>query len=148
MKDKINSLETLRGFAALIIALYHYPSTSFLFAKYGHLAVHFFFTLSGFVIALNYFDKINNFKNLIKFQTKRFFRLYPIHIFVLFVVLGIQILKLITINFFNLSSGSDAFAPEDWYTLKDFFHHLFLTQAIFNDSYSMSWNGSAWTIST
>ena len=101
MKDKINSLETLRGFAALIIALYHYPSTSFLFAKYGHLAVHFFFTLSGFVIALNYFDKINNFKNLIKFQTKRFFRLYPIHIFVLFVVLGIQILKLITINFFN-----------------------------------------------
>lgn len=148
MKNKINSLETLRGFAALAVAFYHYPSTSFLHIKGGDLGVYFFFVLSGFVIALNYFDKITNVNNLIKFQIKRFFRLYPIHIFVLFLVLGIQILKLLVINFFNLSPENEAFSPEHWYTLRDFFHHLFLTQAIFNDGYALSWNSAAWTIST
>jgi len=42
MKNKINSLETLRGFAALAVALYHYPSTSFLHVKTGFLGVYFF----------------------------------------------------------------------------------------------------------
>ena len=148
MKNKINSLETLRGFAALAVAFFHYPSTSFLHIKGGHLGVYFFFALSGFVIALNYFDRITNVNNLIKFQIKRFFRLYPIHIFVLFLVLGIQILKLLVIKFFNLSPANEPFSPEHWYTLRDFFHHLFLTQAIFNDGYALSWNGAAWTIST
>jgi peptidoglycan/LPS O-acetylase OafA/YrhL len=147
MKNKINSLETLRGFAALAVAFFHYPSTSFLHIKGGHLGIYFFFALSGFVIALNYFDRITNVNNLIKFQIKRFFRLYPIHIFVLFLVLGIQILKLLVLNFFNISSGTEAFSPEYWYTLRDFFHHLFLTQAIFNDGYAFSWNSAAWTIS-
>ena len=71
MKNKINSLETLRGFAALAVAFFHYPSTSFLHIKGGHLGVYFFFALSGFVIALNYFDRITNVNNLIKFQIKR-----------------------------------------------------------------------------
>ena len=148
MKNKIDSLETLRGFAALVVAFYHYPSTSFLHIKHGYLGVYFFFALSGFVIAFNYFDKITSVNNLIKFQIKRFFRLYPIHIFTLCVVLGIQVLKLFTLKFFDLSAGNDAFSPEQWYTLKDFFNHLFLTQAIFNNGYAFSWNGAAWTIST
>lgn len=148
MKNKIDSLETLRGFAALVVAFYHYPSTSFLHIKLGYLGVNFFFALSGFVIALNYFDKITSLNNLIKFQIKRFFRLYPIHIFALFVILGIQVLKLIVIKFFNFSSGNDAFSPDYWYTLKDFFNHLFLIQAVFNNGYAFSWNGAAWSIST
>ena len=147
MKNKINSLETLRGFAALAVALFHYPSSSFIHIKNGHYGVYFFFALSGFVIALNYFDKITDFNNLIKFQFKRFFRLYPIHIFVLFIVLGIQILKLITLKFFNLPFGGGAFHPDYWFTLRDFFHHLFLTQAVSGYAYHLSWNAAAWTIS-
>ena len=148
MKTKINSLESLRGLAALIVAMYHFPSTSFFFIPNGYLGVYFFFALSGFVIALNYFYIINSFKSLIKFQVKRFFRLYPIHIFVLFVVLGIQVLKLISLKFFNLSSGKEAFTPDYWYTLIDFFNHLFLVQAVIHNGYALSWNSAAWTIST
>jgi len=62
--------------------------------------------------------------------------------------LGIQILKLIVLKFYNLSAGNAAFSPEHWYTLKDFFNHLFLTQAVLNNGYALSWNSAAWTIST
>ena len=148
MNNKINSLETLRGLAALIVAMYHFPSTSFLFVEGGYLGVYFFFSLSGFVIALNYFHVINSYKSLVKFQVKRFFRIYPVHIFVLFLVLGIQVLKLIALKFFNLSTDKEAFTPEYWYALTDFVNHIFLVQAVTNNGYSLSWNSAAWTIST
>ena len=146
----IYSLETLRGLAALIVAFYHFPGESIFFIKQGFMAVYFFFSLSGFVIALNYFNKINNFKNLIYFQKKRFFRLYPIHIIVLFIVLGIQCLKYILIKL-GLPAGSEAFggspATGSWYTLKDFILQIFLLQAVIEYGYFLSWNGAAWTIS-
>ena len=146
----IYSLETLRGLAAVIVAFYHFPGESIFFIKQGFMAVYFFFSLSGFVIALNYFNKINNFKNLINFQKKRFFRLYPIHIIVLFIVLGIQCSKYILIKL-GLPAGSEAFggspATGSWYTLKDFILQIFLLQAVIEYGYFMSWNGAAWTIS-
>lgn len=146
----IYSLETLRGLAAIIVAFYHFPGESIFFVKHGFMAVYFFFSLSGFVIALNYFNKINNFKNLIYFQKKRFFRLYPIHIIVLFMVLGIQCLKYILIKL-GLPAGSEAFSGHSttgsWYTLKDFILQIFLLQSIIEYGYFMSWNGAAWSIS-
>lgn len=145
-KKKFYVLESLRGIAAICVALYHYPSSSFLYFKHGHFAVFFFFVLSGFVISLNYADKINNFKDLVNFQTKRFWRLYPTHFFVLFVVLFIQILKYFATNYIGLKSGQIAFG--DWHTLKDFVANLFLIQAVFNYFYLFSWNGVAWSIST
>ena len=33
------------------------------------------------------FNRIDNFKSLVSFQKKRFFRLYPVHIFVLILIL-------------------------------------------------------------
>jgi peptidoglycan/LPS O-acetylase OafA/YrhL len=145
-KNKIFVLESLRGIAAICVALYHYPSSSFLYFKHGHFAVYFFFVLSGFVISLNYADKINNFKDLVNFQKKRFWRLYPTHFFVLLVIFLIQILKYFAVNYFEFKSGQIAFG--DWYTLKDFVANLFLIQAIFNYFYVFSWNGAAWSIST
>lgn len=146
----IFSLETLRGFAALIVAFYHFPGESIFFVKQGFMAVYFFFSLSGFVIALNYFNKINDVKDLLYFQKKRFFRLYPVHIFVLFTVLAIQCLKYFLIQL-GLPAGSDAFSGHSttgsWYTLKDFILQIFLLQAIIEYGYFMSWNGAAWTIS-
>ena len=87
----ILGLETLRGLAALAVAFYHFPSDSLLFIQNGYMAVYLFFSLSGFVITLNYFKKIDNIKSLIVFQKKRFFRLYPVHFFVLILVLLIEI---------------------------------------------------------
>lgn len=147
MSNKINSLETLRGIAALMVALYHYPSTSFLYFEDGFLAVYFFFSLSGFVITLNYFNKINSFNDLIRFQTRRFYRLYPVHLLLLLTVLCIQFLKLIALKFFNFDSTSYAFSPVNIFSLTDFFQHIFLTQSITNFGNFLSWNSAAWTIS-
>lgn len=144
--NKIFALESLRGIAAICVALFHYPSNSFLHFKYGHLGVYFFFVLSGFVISLNYIDKINNFKDLVNFQIRRFWRLYPTHIVVLFIILFIQILKFFVVNYIGLKNGQIPFG--DWYSLKDFFASLFLIQSIFNYFYFLSWNGAAWSIST
>lgn len=144
--NKIFALESLRGIAALCVALYHYPSSSFLYFKHGHTAVYFFFVLSGFVITLNYIDRINNFKDLINFQIKRFYRLYPTHIFILFIVLFVQILKYLVVNYTQMQSGQAPFSH--LYTLKDFIANLLLIQSIFNYFYYLSWNGAAWSIST
>jgi len=145
-KKKIYSLESLRGIAALFVTLFHYPSSSFLYFDKGFYAVNFFFILSGFVISYNYEHKIKNFKDIINFQIKRFFRLYPIHVFVLLVILSIQILKFIIIEFTALPFGSEAFG--DRYTFKDLISNLFLIHSVFNFSYWLSWNPASWSIST
>ena len=147
----ILSLEALRGLAALIVAFYHGPHGSILFIPRGYMAVYLFFSLSGFVIALNYFNKIDSFKSLVSFQKKRFFRLYPVHIFLLILVLLIQCLKYVAIEI-GLPAGQEAFGGHpgtgSWYTLRDFILHVFLLQAITDYGYFLSWNSAAWTIST
>ena len=147
----ILSLETLRGLAALVVAFYHYPGGSILWIPQGFMAVYLFFSLSGFVIALNYFNKINNLRSLVSFQKKRFFRLYPVHIFVLILILLIQCLKFVAIEL-GLPAGQEAFGGHpttgSWYTLRDFISHIFLLQGVLTHGYHLSWNSAAWTIST
>ena len=147
----ILGLETLRGLAALVVAFYHYPGGSILWVPQGFMAVYLFFSLSGFVIALNYFNKIDNLRSLVSFQKKRFFRLYPVHIFVLILILLIQCLKFVAIEL-GLPAGQEAFGGHpstgSWYTLRDFISHIFLLQAVSTHGYHLSWNSAAWTIST
>jgi peptidoglycan/LPS O-acetylase OafA/YrhL len=144
--EKIYALESLRGIAALLIALFHYPSSSFLFFEKGFYAVNFFFILSGFVISYNYADRIKNLSDLIQFQIKRFYRLYPVHLFVLGLILLIQTAKYLVIEYTDYSYGSEAFGSR--YTIKDFFANLLLVHSIFNFSYWLSWNPASWSIST
>ncbi|WP_440678957.1 acyltransferase family protein [Candidatus Pelagibacter sp. HIMB1611] len=146
--NKINNLESLRGIAALIVALFHLPALSFYHIESGWLGVYFFFSLSGFVIALNYFEKIKDWNSLINFKKKRFFRLYPVHIFVLILVLLIQIGKIFLVDLLGISYEQKAFQPSEWFTKLDFFQHIFLTQSVTNMGYHLSWNAAAWTIST
>jgi len=145
-KNKLFALESLRGIAALLVALFHYPSSSFLYFDKGFYAVNFFFILSGFVISYNYENKIKDFKDIINFQIKRFLRLYPIHLFVLLIILAIQTLKFFVIEFSILPFGSEAFGER--YTFGDFVSNLFLLHSIFNFSYWLSWNPASWSIST
>ena len=117
---KINSLESLRGVAALSVVLYHLPAISFYHFSKGLFGVYFFFSLSGFVIAFNYFGKIKNFKSFLNFLKKRFLRLYPLHIFVLFLVLMIQISKLYLVDFLPINMSQKAFYSQEWFTKLDF----------------------------
>ena len=145
--SKILPLDSLRGFAAIVVVLFHCANgsslTNNMFVQSGPLMVDFFFVLSGFVIALNYMDRIHDFDGLVEFQTRRFGRLYPLHLFTLLVFLGIECLKLAAQRHGHSEAGSPAFSSND---LVAFVNNLFLTQALFLDH--VSFNYPAWSIST
>ena len=105
MSKKFLTLETYRAFAALMIAAIHFDVNSPLVnhSLANGYFVQFFFCLSGFVIYYNYRDKIKNYTNIKIFIIKRFFRLYPLHLFFLLLFLFIEITKYIAINEYNLS---------------------------------------------
>lgn len=87
------ALTGARGIAAWFVVLYHVrlsaepylaPGVSALLAK-GYLAVDFFFILSGFVIYLNYGDRIrrDGAGAVPKFIARRIARIWPLHLFIL-----------------------------------------------------------------
>jgi peptidoglycan/LPS O-acetylase OafA/YrhL len=115
------ALDALRGIAALTIALAHLGQGAIMkslsFINFA-LAVDFFFVLSGFVIALNYQEKLRTQMSTKSFMLLRFGRLYPLHIvttlcfflmiypFHLDATLGqnsaIELTKIYLLNIFNL----------------------------------------------
>ncbi|WBO20848.1 acyltransferase family protein [Sphingomonas abietis] len=67
----------MRGFAALLVATFHFSRP---LAESGYLAVDFFLALSGFVIAKNYSGRLRNDAalSLGRFMVLRLIRLYPL----------------------------------------------------------------------
>ena len=110
MPKKLAAIESLRGIAALSIVLFHFDAGSHLnnrFTENAWLMVDFFFLLSGFVIALGYFDRLKVARDVFEFQAKRFLRLYPLHFVTLLVWLGIETSK----YFFEQATGIVANNP-------------------------------------
>jgi peptidoglycan/LPS O-acetylase OafA/YrhL len=152
MKEKINKqllfIEALRGIFALFIVFYHLRHTiniklinNFFFLK-ADIFVDFFFVISGFIIFYKYHKKINTFTDLIKFQLKRFIRLYPLHIITLLFFLLIELSKF----FFLIKTGiqSDSGSVFERNNLFSFIHNIFLTQGFLNFN---SYNEPSWSIS-
>ena len=77
------SLQCFRGIAALLVTTIHINvNNPFLDSSFRTgLFVQFFFVLSGFILSINYSNKINNFFEASHFIKKRFLRLYPLHLF-------------------------------------------------------------------
>lgn len=99
----IYSLEGLRGIAALIVALFHGNGWSSVFTTWplvrnGWVFVDLFFVISGFVMSHVYRHQLNSRANVVSFLIKRFGRLYPLHIVMLFAFIAceyaLQIVKL------------------------------------------------------
>lgn len=105
---------------------------------HGYLAVDLFFILSGFVIYLNYQNKITeNFpKSIIPFYWNRFTRIYPLHFSMLIAYLFFAASFLI----FSKSAS----APTS-YNIQSFVQNLFLVHAWGYGN--MSWNIPSWSIS-
>lgn len=137
--ERYPALDALRGFAALTIVLYHFqtnsPLTANAFVAQGALMVDFFFVLSGFVISLNYCDRIRSARDLWWFQKKRFWRLYPLHLVTFLAFVGIE-----TFQFYR--GQTTAFVTND---LEAALHNLFLTQAVLTNH--TSFNMPSWSIS-
>jgi len=144
--EKILYLESLRGIAAVMVAVSHFRIDSFIYQNQfignSYLWVDFFFVLSGFVIALNYQSKIKNFQSLFAFQAKRFIRLYPLHLILLFMFLGLEYLELLKELYTNSIGIAPAFSKN---SISAFAHNIFLTHNLFLNT--VSWNYPSWSIS-
>lgn len=143
--EKLLSLESLRGIAAVSVAIFHFGVNSHFdnaFIRQSWLMVDFFFVLSGFVIAMNYQHRLGNFEQLLSFQQRRFFRLYPLHVFMLLVFLGIEVSKWLAESFMGLQGSSPSFSKNDLYS---FLSHLALLQNFTHDQ--ITWNEPSWSIS-
>ncbi|MFT4928083.1 MAG: peptidoglycan/LPS O-acetylase OafA/YrhL [Phenylobacterium sp.] len=142
---KYQSLESLRGIAAVLVVLYHsgfvWGAKNPLIAQ-GSLFVYFFFVLSGFVMAYAYLDKIGQGFSAKKFFLLRFGRIYPLHLFMLMVWLVFVLVKATAYHQFGIGS-SDPLVKN---TVTTFISHLLLTNSLgFHDS--ANWNFPAWSIS-
>jgi peptidoglycan/LPS O-acetylase OafA/YrhL len=145
-EDKILCLESLRGLAALAVATTHFRIGSTFnnrFTDNAGLMVDFFFVLSGFVMALSYQDKIRSLTHVYLFQARRFLRLYPLHVLMLIVFLGIEALKYLAEIKVGLLPNNPAFEKND---LWSFIQNLFLIQNLVSPDFS--WNFPSWSISS
>ena len=121
MTNKLIKLESLRGFAALYVVLYHLFGSglilfglnfTFLF-KFGQEAVILFFILSGFVI--NYSFEKSKDKSFKLYFSKRFFRIF-IPLIIVFIT-----------NYLLLSLNNKDWVTVDW---KNLIGNLFMLQDI------------------
>lgn len=85
--SRFQSLDGLRGAAALIVLGFHITwtnhITSLQFFRNGYLSVDLFFILSGFIISVAYDGRIESVDAAKDFLRRRFFRVYPLHLFIL-----------------------------------------------------------------
>lgn len=145
-KLHFDSLTGIRGIAACWVVIFHMKpyfsinenSWYFPLLDKGYLAVDLFFILSGFVIYMNYADKLGNISSIKSFLIKRIARIYPLHFIVLICYLSVPI----AIYFFSSQK-----IISTSFSIKLFIANLFLYQS-WNANNPLSWNVPAWSIST
>ena len=132
----LDSLTSLRFFAALAVVFYHsgsgFAASSGAAPKVvqnildnGWLGVPFFFILSGFILTYAHADLHFDGLQLKRFFLARFARLYPVYLLAM-------ALSIPFVDHFDLST--------DWY-------QVFLLQLWFPGSGATDWNFVAWTLS-
>lgn len=126
---KFTTLDSLRGLAALCVAVFHFRDS-----WAGYLAVDFFLVLSGFILTHCYLYQRPN-TSLLEFISHRFARLYPLHIYTLVVYLIVVMLL-----FGEVIPSPDPF-------LYSLFQHLTLTHNVGLNPNGLSFNYPSWSVS-
>ncbi|NOQ64623.1 MAG: acyltransferase family protein [Methyloprofundus sp.] len=126
---KFESLDALRGIAAIVVAIFHFST-----GWGGYLIVDFFLVLSGFILSHSYLYKEMP-TSPIEFISHRLARLYPLHFFTLFTFI---------IASLYIHTAFPQYADGTLFTL---LQNLTLTQNIgFNPS-GVTYNYPSWSIS-
>lgn len=137
------ALDSLRGVAALGVALFHIQSVSPLTANpvalNGRLFVDFFFVLSGFVIAAAYGEKLSGGFSPLRFMALRLGRVYPLHLVMVLAYLALEF----AVAAWGIG-GREAFTGT--HSPARLAEALTLTQAWHPDP-SNFYNGQSWSIS-
>lgn len=147
MLKRFETLDAFRGLCAIFVVMSHMhlagSITEYSFFRGSGIFVEFFFVLSGFVIAHSYGYRE---KLLFKpFFKARFFRLYPLHIFMLMVFISMEIGKLIAYKLFDIPFIRVPFnGPND---ISEIIPNLLLIQAWIPSFTESSFNSPSWSIS-
>jgi peptidoglycan/LPS O-acetylase OafA/YrhL len=154
--DTIKALAGARGFPPLMVILFHFSEGHHysgwrwldLAAARGYLWVEFFFVLSGFILTHAYWDRMGDLlgvRGYGAFLRARLIRLYPLHLFMLLLilamVLGLRALAAAGgyVSIFDLPWHQDVSA-------KGFAFSVFLIHA-WNTMDRLTWNGASWFVS-
>jgi peptidoglycan/LPS O-acetylase OafA/YrhL len=152
----IAALAGARAIPPLLIVLYHFSEGHHysgvrlldLVATRGYLWVEFFFALSGFILTHVQAARVKalwTWKGYGGFLKARLLRLYPLHLFLLLLLLGLVIGTRIAGEIGGYASIYDR-AYHPMVDAKGFFLSLLLVQG-WNTLPYLSWNGVAWFVS-
>ncbi len=144
---RFRAVDTFRGLAALMVIFFHLQHLPVLsgnaFIAKSDIFVDFFFVLSGFVITYSSYDRITNLSSIKPFMTRRFKRLYPLHLFTLLLVLLFEVFRYGVDNYV-VPLSNPVFAADK--TGLAFLANLTLTQSL-NLFDRTTWNAPGWSIS-
>lgn len=148
MKHRFEVLDIFRGLFAFFVFLFHlaaFAETPLLnnpFVENSDIFVDFFFVLSGFVIAYRY-ELLTTTKDLVSFYRKRFFRLYPLHLAMLLVFLGMESIKKGLAPYVKINQLVN---PHN--SIETFVSSFFLLNSTpIDGAKDVSWNIPSWSIS-
>ena len=153
---KIAALAGARAFPPLMVVMFHFSEghhySGFrpldLLATRGYLWVEFFFVLSGFILTYAYWSKMKDIftrAGYLAFLRARLIRLYPLHLFMLLLILLIVVgLRALAAHggytsIFDLPYHQDV-------SVKGFWLSVLLVHA-WNSMGSLTWNGVSWFVS-
>lgn len=147
-REFFGALESLRGIAALLVAIYHVPWIHPVYhwglIRNAYLMVDFFFVLSGFVICHGYAEKLGSRQDLAKYAWLRIGRLYPLHFVLLFVWVGLDVVAYGRQAIMGTASFAAAFSQLHY---SEIAASLVLIQGLGTHS-DLVYNFPSWSIST
>ncbi len=143
---RYESLDSLRGIAAMCVVFYHIPFDTWLthntFIGRGYLMVDLFFVLSGFVMYHTYGDRLRTQIQCKAFLVSRFFRIYPLHLVTLLFYLAIECAKYGLESRAGLVVSTPAFSHNN---LGSLISNLLLLQSMHVHPY-LTYNFPSWSI--
>jgi peptidoglycan/LPS O-acetylase OafA/YrhL len=147
---KIEELESIRGIAAVLVVLFHMPSWNpplhdVRLILNSYYMVDLFFVLSGFVMNLNYGDRLHTPGDLVRFQFLRLGRLYPVHLLFLLLAVLTATSSWIAATAFGLKIPSGSAFKDA--TLATFTEQLLLIHSLGFFKIEHPFNLPSWSIS-
>jgi len=147
MKKRFEALDAFRGICAIFVVVFHMnlvgSITELGFFRGSAIFVEFFFVLSGFVLAHGYgFREGLAFK---PFMKARFFRIYPLHLFMFLVFVALEFSKVLAARFGGFSFGTEPFTNST--APSEIIPNLLLIQSWTPFTDHLSFNYPAWSIS-
>lgn len=123
-------------------SVFNYGESSLKFFSNSYLFVDFFFILSGYVMSVAYYSRINQGMDYREYIVLRLGRVYPLHLIMLLIWIPYIVAKQ-----YLFESGFGGTTQLDKNNIMSFFSNVFLVNSMGVHDY-LSWNYPAWSIST